>query len=328
MQITEPGLFDLSAEDYHADNFLPTPSLSHSILKLIIQRSPRHAKHAHPRLTKQEPREYSSVMEFGSAVHKLLLGKGADIVEITARHDAKHKTKAGEIVTDYKTDAAKEERDEIRAAGKIPMLPCDMPALLQCAKEAEEQIRAHPDLQGFFGPGRSEVVVACKIDGVWCRIMIDRLSDTGQMYDLKSTGLAAAPWSWERRLQQEYATQDAFYRRVLQGVGFQYVPPMIFIPFEQDAPFCLSTLVADSTLQFWAEQEIERGIDTWKDCMASGIWPGYPAVTYHVSATGWMLTQQEARQDGAAYRPQKPVKEKPSATASSFRDAELGEEEF
>ena len=85
-----------------------------------------------------------------------------------------------------------------------------------------------------------------------------------------------------------------------------------------DEPNCVSSLCVDASLQFWADQEIERGIAVWKDCLASGNWPAYPLTTYHASATGWMLTQQEER---ASAQPHK-GKPKPSPSTLAFAKGE------
>ena len=103
----EPGVYDLDAAAYHADP-CPEPSLSSSIGKLIVGRSPLHAKCAHPRLNPDyQPRE-SGKFDLGSTVHKLILGKGAEVVAIEA--------------DDWRTKAAKEARDTARGDGKTPML--------------------------------------------------------------------------------------------------------------------------------------------------------------------------------------------------------------
>lgn len=306
MRITAPGFYEMPATAYHADP-CPAPSLSHSISKILLNRSPRHAKHAHPRLTVRPAEEATAAMDAGSALHKLILGKGDDITIIP--------------FDDYKKAAAQEARNAARAAHQIPILQDEIVQIRDCAAAAEEQIRAHPDLRGFYAPGaQSEVVMAWQEGAIWCRSMIDRLNrKTGQAYDLKSTMLSAAPWSWERRLQTEYATQDSFYRRGLAALGIENPPPMLFIPVEQKAPFCISSLAADSTLQFWAKEEVQRAIDTWATCLAEDIWPGYPPVTYHASATGWMLDKQEERAAGAKFTP------KPTTRAKGFATSEFSD---
>ena len=49
-----PWLLDMPEADYHKDPS-PTPSLSSSIAKLLVNESPYHAYRQHPRLRKQSP---------------------------------------------------------------------------------------------------------------------------------------------------------------------------------------------------------------------------------------------------------------------------------
>lgn len=308
--IEKPGFYDMPASEYHADP-CPQPSLSHSIARVMLDRSPRHAFAAHPRFTKQPEKDVTVTMDAGSAIHKLLLGKGDDIKILP--------------FDSYRKDAAKEAREAARAAHQIPILEPHIEAVAECAMAAEAQIRDHPDLAGFFGPGRSEVVIAWEENGIWFRSMIDRLADNGQMYDLKTTQQAAAPHSWERRLQTVYATQDAFYRRGLRALGAAHPPPILFVPVEQDAPYCISSLTPAQSLVEYAEDEIDRAVDLWRRCITTGKWPGYPAVTGYVEATGWQLARQGAESaefQRIAYR------EKPSLKARHFVAKEFADDSY
>ncbi|GBR70939.1 hypothetical protein [Gluconobacter kanchanaburiensis] len=83
-RIEKPGIYDMPEAVYHSDPCLE-PSLSNSIARVLLDQSPMHAHYAHPRLNlKREPFEVTAAMDFGTALHKLLLGKGAAIVEVKA----------------------------------------------------------------------------------------------------------------------------------------------------------------------------------------------------------------------------------------------------
>ncbi|WP_242401117.1 hypothetical protein [Acetobacter okinawensis] len=47
--ITTPGIYDLPEAQYHADP-CPTPSLSNSVARILLDESPMHAHFSHPRL--------------------------------------------------------------------------------------------------------------------------------------------------------------------------------------------------------------------------------------------------------------------------------------
>lgn len=294
--IDKPGFYDMPAALYHADPCI-LPSLSHSISKVLLRESAMHAKDEHPRLRDpdddEEPDETNHAMDFGSAVHKEVLGKGDEIEIINA--------------TSYQRKAAKKARDEARAAGKIPILAKNMRRVKKCAAAVERQMRAHPDWRHFLtAPSVSEVVLIWYEEehGVWCRSMVDRmLLETLRPYDLKSTNLSASPWGWEKRMQEEYATQDAFYRRGITKLAGRTPDTMLFGPFEQKRPYGFSSVDADLVLSQWADDEVEAAIIAWGVHMKSGKWPGFPNVTTHIGARSWQADALETGLTGPGRAP-------------------------
>ena len=281
--ITKPGIYsDIGEADYHCDP-CPDPSLSHSIAKLLLQRSPLHAHASHPRLGGNTGYDSNTAMDDGSIIHKLMLGRGADIVEVDA--------------PDWRTNAAKAARDAAWEAGKLPVLAGRMEGLMTCAKAALDQIKAHPDLAAFSAPGIAEAVLAWREGATWCRAMVDYLPDDPSLpvFDIKTTALAAAPESWERRLVHEYATQAAFYRRGLKALGRKKPGPLLFVVIEVKPPYGLSVMTPAPSLLAYAEAEVERALETWTECMADDVWPGYPAFTAHVELPGYLAMKAEER---------------------------------
>lgn len=292
-RITEPGIYDLAADVYHSDP-CPVPSLSRSIAHKLIRQTPLHAHYEHPRLGGNGGIIPTRAMDDGSAVHSMLLGKGADLVPLAAVYGTKHEL-AGKPVRDFKTKAAEDERDAIRRAGGIPIIAHRVPMLENTVRTVFDQMHTHPDCVDFFGPGRSEAVVIWREGDLWFRIMVDRLPEDPHAppYDLKTTELSAAPGGWERRLQSEYAFQDAFYRRGLKAVRGIYPEAMRFVVPELKPPHAMAVMCAAPSLQAIAEAEVDRAIRIWGHCMKTSQWPGYPPFTAHVEAPNWMLMRAE-----------------------------------
>ena len=122
--ITEPGVYDLDADTYHADP-VAGGALSHSGIKKILPPScPALFKwwRDHPTTHKQE-------FDFGHAAHKLILGKGAQIAEIDAAN--------------YLTKKAKEAKAKAYDDGHIPMLPHEHEVAKAMAAKIFEIGRAH-----------------------------------------------------------------------------------------------------------------------------------------------------------------------------------------
>lgn len=282
---------------YHADP-CEAPSLSSSIAKLLVRRSPLHAWHAHPRLNPDhEPWDGNAAMDAGTILHKLLLGAGAEIEPILVRHGDKHE-RAGELVTDWKTKAAQDAAAAAREAGKIPVLPHALQALHSAAAAARRQLERHPEGKMLFEPGQPEATLLWREGPIWCRARVDWLLDDPRLppLDLKTTKLSAAPATWERRVQLEYAFQDAFYRRGLRALGHGGRHAMRFLVVEQEAPFGVSVLAPAPSLEILADAEVDRAIRLWTRCIEADDWPGYPRFTAHVEAKPWQAQEAEMRE--------------------------------
>ena len=290
-----PGIYQMDAAAYHADP-CPAPSLSNSVAKVLIRQSPLHAWTLHPKFGggKIDP---SRVMDIGSAMHAMMLGCRDKVVPIGTVYGPKTKRKdlIGLPVTSYASDAAQEDRDMIRDAGDIPVLFHEWEALQRAELTAMQQISVADDGPGFTASGTSEAVILANDNGLWLRCMVDRLPHDRKLppYDLKATKLSAAPGGWERRLQTEYAFQDAFYRRVIR-LALGYEPgPMRFIVVEIDPPHGVAIMAASPMLAEIAEREVERAIRMWRECLTADRWPCYPPHTAWVDPTGWQVTQSE-----------------------------------
>ena len=283
--ILREGLhYNVHEHVYHSDP-APEPSLSNSIAGVLLSRSPLHARHQHPRLNPEpaEPREVTSAMDFGSALHKTILGRGAEIEVIDFE--------------DYKKQAARDERDQSRADGRIPLLTASYERMCKAAEAALKQMREHPDCQDFFAPGHSEVVAIWREGQVWMRSMIDRLPDDPKApaYDLKSTDLSASPESWDSRMVKAYRTQGPFYGRGLKALRKVQSSPMRFVVVESKMPHAISVMTSAPSLYHVGSQDVERAIATWAQCIKSGEWPSYPKYTAHIEAPVWLLNAETDR---------------------------------
>lgn len=287
MVITQKGIYDIPEAEYHADP-CPTPSLSNSVGKILIDESPMHARAAHPRLSPARVEvEVTEVIRMGTAFHSLLLGKGAKVFEVK--------------FDNYTKAAAKESRDAATESGLVPLLSKNYDAVQEMCAAAIPQMKRHADLEGFFAPGRSEAVIAWQEGKEWCRGMVDRLPDDLRYpaFDLKGTMLSASPKKWDRRLVDAYRTQDRFYNRGLREIEGRDRPAMRFVIVEMKAPYAVSVLTPAPSLQAVAENEVDRAIQIWNACMESGNWPGYE-YTAHVEAPSWILRdydEQELRDE-------------------------------
>lgn len=280
VQITEPGLYpDFPTDAYHADP-CPGASLSSGVARTLLDCSPLHAWTAHPRLNPGWKPDERSLFDFGACAHAILLGKGRDIAVIDAE--------------DWRTKAAKEEREEARLAGRTPILTKDYDRAQTMVAAAREQIAAIPPLAKAFGPaGQSEVVIAGHEHGVWYRGMADRLLIDGSdvtMVDYKTTSASAHPAAVSRRLfDAGHDFQAGFYRRLLAFVRpdahrFRF----ILMTQENEPPFALSAVELDHASWVLAEKRIMAALGLWKRCLETNRWPGYPAAIATAELPGFV----------------------------------------
>ncbi|CAH2606479.1 conserved protein of unknown function (plasmid) [Rhodovastum atsumiense] len=289
VRLTEPGVYSLRAADYHADP-APEPSLSNSLIKMLLQKSPRHVQYAHPRLSPNfKPKKVTDAMEDGSILHSLILGTGVPITEVSADN--------------WTSQRAKAARAEARAAGRIPVLSRRLAELHECADAAVEQMMEIEACEPFFDPdARSEVTLLWQLGPLWCRAMADRLAPGGVFFDIKTTSTSVAPADFSRTLEREHATQDVFYRsggNILAELGLMEAPTAFrFVAIETYEPFCIAVYEAQQTLIEAATTDVHRATATWARCLLNNDWPGYGKEINRVEASvGRMIRAEEAKLD-------------------------------
>lgn len=248
LEVEGDGLiYNLDERLYHGHQ----GSLSHSGAKLILQAPAKF-------LYRQTHPEHKDVFDFGSAAHKLALGEGPMIVEIEA--------------DSWRTKAAGEQRDAARAAGKIPLLSKDLRKVEDMADVLTKHRRAVDLLTG----GRSEVS-AFAVDeptGVLRRARIDHLHDDLAV-DYKST-VCCDPQVFARSAvaQFGYHSQAAWYLDLLRDLDLP-IRGFLFVAQEKEPPYLVECMeIALPAVEIGRERN-RRALQMFRDCTASGLWPGY-----------------------------------------------------
>jgi hypothetical protein len=266
--ITTPGLYyDMQAADYHADP-CPAPSLSSSIAKVMIADTPLHAWAKHPRLNllREPDGDPSRPAEIGTAAHKMLLGRGAEIAIIDAKT--------------YQSSAAKEERATAYANGQAPILKADHLDAVRLADNARRALEQIEGCAGFFA-GQSEVVMAWEdMGGVWCRGMIDRLTMDARsaiIWDVKTTAAGLSDRALGARIAEGYDMQATMYVRGLSRLSPALAGRIKFrwIFIEQSEPHEVRVIEADRATLTIGDKKAAFAIELWRRCMAANEWPGY-----------------------------------------------------
>ncbi|CAL8981834.1 hypothetical protein RHODOP_04774 [Rhodoplanes sp. P11] len=267
-RITTPGFYPhMSAGDYHADP-CPEPSLTQSIAKLLLERSPLHAWHVHPRLNPAFAPEEPTRFDVAHVAHTLLLGRGKDVAVIDA--------------ADWRTKAAKEERDDALARGRLPILAEQYERARLLVDRARDQLSA-AGLGEAFSPdaGDGEMVIAWQDgDGLWRRAMIDWLShDRRLVLDYKTTLASAAPHA----IPTKMAADGWCIQAAQHEAGLDILDPEtagrrrhIFVCQEATEPYALSIVEIPEAAMTIGRRQLAMARDIWSACSRAGIWPGYP----------------------------------------------------
>lgn len=283
----EAGEHDNVGERYHLDPCVQ-PSLSSSIAKVMVERSPWHAWTAHPRLNPDFEVKDKAIWRGGRAFHTMLLGAGAPIR--VCDFDA------------WRSNEAKAARQEAIDAGETPLLQKEYDNLLPMVRAVRRQINAREELayamQGGI-PERTYVwLEETEFGPIWCRMMIDWTPHRGNyLVDWKTTGAGAGPNQWGARTIWDTGCdiQDAFYRRGFEKVTGQSFDAVCFAVAETEPPYALMHHRVDPEAQAQAEREVEWAIRAWARCLHSNRWPGYPTHMAWQTKPGWRTQNYEVR---------------------------------
>lgn len=265
MQITEDGIYtDMGSAEYFADP-CPVPSLTQSISKILIDRSPLHAWHAHPRLRKEVKwaEDYVSAQAIGNAAHKLFLGRGKEIVVIEAE--------------DFRTKAAKEARDAAMMIGDVPILPKHM-------KRATAMVAVAQEVLGKLGladfSGDTETVIAWQEGETWFRSMLDKLSTSRTIVlDYKTSGMVCAPYMIGKMMTDAgWDVQGAMHERGLDILHPETAGRRrhLFVAQENEVPYAVTVAELTPDCLTMGHKKLQTAVDIWQRCMKHDRWPGYP----------------------------------------------------
>jgi hypothetical protein len=245
----------------------------------LLYKSPRHAWFNHPRLNPDyEQEEGEEKFDIGTAAHALFL-QGIDKAEVIEADS-------------WRTKDAKEKRDAARSAGRIPFLPHQYEEVLAMVTAA--QCAAGPHF--VIGEGDAELTYAWEENGTFFRIRPDWINKSRtEIWDYKTTGKSADPEEFAKSvIGYGYDVQEALYKRGVSKVcGTR--PNFTFMVQETFPPYLCSFVELDLQFQDMGKSKVRTGTKIWRECMASGKWPGYSDRIYTVEAPGWGLASWEMR---------------------------------
>ena len=301
----KPGIYrDMDSATYF-DDPCPEPSLSQSIAKVILERSPLHAMHEHPRLRPattddDETEKYDKAKAIGNGAHAVMIGRGKTLAIIKAN--------------DFKGGEAKKLRDTAYAEGKTPILEKHLWIASDIVASGLSQLKRHEDSDAFQN-GAGEVALIWQEDGtgIWCRALIDWLhDDLRTVDDYKTSGMSMAPHVIGLRAETAgWHIQAAFIQRGLdvldpKGAGRRRFR---FIAQEQDGkPYALTSMHMDEHWLTMGRKKVQAAMSTWHGAIRTGRWQGYPAQAIHPEYPSFREKQWLERELSGEFEPQNDTK--------------------
>lgn len=271
-KITKPGIYQMPAADYFQDP-CPAPSLNQSLAKVLLEQSPLHAFHEHPRLSppeaEDEPEKYNKTKAIGNAAHSLLIGHGKEIAIAPA-----------EFANWQKKDAQAFKAKAIED-GKEPIIAAHFERAVTLVQNTRRGLAAVGWTDAFAeGQGFGEVVLAWQEDGLWLRCMIDWLTtDRRIVYDLKSTAASAAPQAIPNKMCDDgWDVQAAMIERGLDVLDPENAGRrrFRFVAQENYAPFAMTPCEIPESSLTLGRRKLSAAIQIWRRCYETNEWPGYP----------------------------------------------------
>lgn len=280
----QPGIVDVSPEAYHVDSTTPVPSLSSTMARILLNRTPLHAWAASPRLQREfphvdrapaQPKE-SDAFDIGRACHAILLGRGGSIDVVLA--------------DDWAKKVAREQRAASREAGRTPLLLAQYEGAMRMA-EAARRVLGEAKLE--LDPNRSEVAAYAEIEGVLCRVMIDNAPawPTAPLIDYK-TCEDASPEACLKSVQAYgYDFQWQWYREVWQAATGER-RRLLFLFGEKSPPHehQIIELYEGRGEGDWSQDAAEKCSEArriFRNSLETGEWPGYPVRIATLHAPQW-----------------------------------------
>lgn len=255
------GIHDLLPRQYHADPQRGDGgSVTSSICRNIL------APDGCPRLVQHEQSHPTRKSEFdlGSALHRVVLGKGEDL-HVLIDDD-------GQPFRDLRKKAAQDQQLKAYEAGEIPLLARQRDQVLAAARE----VWAHPEAGRLLAPGsfRAEqtIIWPDEVLGVWRRCMVDALADDVAV-DVKTTARIAPRALGKAVAEHGYDQQQAFYDDGLAWAGIDVPFVFVFVQIEPPHLVQVHTLPPGAVT---AARALNRdAIELWSWCVETGAWPGF-----------------------------------------------------
>lgn len=274
--ITRAGIYaNVDIDRYHGD-LCDGPSVSKSGLHTLVSRSPAHFWDACPWNMDALPRKRSDALDFGKAVHMLLLGeKGFCEKYVLKAHEA------------YRSNEAKAWRDHQEAGGKTIISQGQIDQI----RTMRDSLAGHQLIQQGVLNGRVEMSLFTKLDsGIWLKSRPDVIPmDSGFYADLK-TCVSIEYDDLERTIwNYGYHIQAAVVRMCAMALGLPF-EEFVLVFVEKTPPHVVRPIVLKSSALDFGQTQALLGLKVLAECLKRNEWPGpqgFGIESEYGSIPGW-----------------------------------------
>lgn len=262
MRITEPGVYEMDADLYHADP-CAEPSLSAGMIADVLT-APRKAWENSRRLNPdwEEP-EGAERFTIGTVSHVMFLEP----------EQFERKVMVLDF-PDFRSKGAKDARASAKAHGYTAILAHHF----EKVKRARKRFLKDPEMFRKFQGGFFERSMFWKhpIHGFWCRSRPDfTASDGGHLSDYKATANADPTQFGRHAFQMSYHRRAAWYLEGAEIVLGKRPDKYWFANQEVKAPFLTSAVELGISALEAGQKENDRAAAIFAKCLARDEWPGY-----------------------------------------------------
>lgn len=287
--ISEPGIYDLDADVYHADP-CETPSLSAGMINDLLSAPAKCFANSRRLNPDYEAPEEQDKFTIGTVSHLMFLEPHLFAEKVSVIEAA-----------DWRGKDAKAARDKARDEGKTPILAKHMRTI----EAARAAFSAHPFTRGAFQNGKTEVSMFWRHPryGFWCRCRPDFLADGGtHLNDYKATANADPARFGKHAYDMGYHRRAAWYLEGAEILLGRRPDHYWFCCQETKSPYLASVVELDMDSLAAGQAENDHAAEIFARCLQSGDWYGYRHshdltrdLAFQVSLPTWALMQIDGR---------------------------------
>lgn len=263
--------------------YLDIKAFSSGLAHRILSQSPLHAWTDSP-WNPSRARDDSDAADIGTYAHAMLL-------------EGEHSNLAIVEADDWRTKAAKEQRDAARAEGKLPILARKIGEVEKMVSVAKSFIGGC-EIATIFDDGAAEQTIVFEDNGLLCKARPDWLNKERSIgLSYKTTPGSAAPDSWIRTQLPGYDMGIVFYERAINAALGIEDAAVITLVQEQKAPWSCCLIGLSPAWSALAKGKLNTAIATWAECLNADKFPGYPPRICWAEPPAYLMAQAQEMEE-------------------------------